>query len=250
MGQFFSKDFAGGPFVLFDATHLLTLLVVILVIIGLTRFKGKSESTRRAVRITLAIILWVNEAGWHIWRYSIGEWTAQEMLPLHLCSVLIWLSGFMLITKNYRIYEFVYFMGIGGAMQALLTPDVGIYAFPHFRYIQTFISHGLLVGAGVYMTVVEGLRPTWKSILRVMVGMNIYMAIIFPINLLVGSNYLMINHKPATASLIDLLPVWPWYIPFLELIGLVICLLLYLPFAIKDGMERRESLSQPDQAAG
>jgi hypothetical integral membrane protein (TIGR02206 family) len=54
------------------------------------------------------------------------------------------------------------------------------------------------------------------------------------INWLIGSNYLFIAHKPATASLIDVLGPWPWYILSLEAIGLVLCLLLYLPYAIHD----------------
>jgi hypothetical integral membrane protein (TIGR02206 family) len=122
---------------------------------------------------------------------------------------LIWLAGFMLIFKFYPIYEFVYFIGIGGAIQALLTPDAGIYGFPHYRIFQTMISHGLLITSGIYMTVVEGLRPTWKSFWRVVLGLNIYAAIIFPINKLLGTDFLYINAKPSTASLLDLLPPWP-----------------------------------------
>jgi hypothetical integral membrane protein (TIGR02206 family) len=156
------------------------------------------------------------------------------MLPLHICSILIWLAGFMLIFKNYRIYEFAYFIGIGGAMQALLTPDAGIYGFPHYRVFQTFISHGLLITAAVFMTTVEGFRPTWKSFWRVLIGINIYAAIIFPINHLLGTNYLFINGKPATASLLDALPAWPYYLIYMELIAFAIFLLLYLPFIIKD----------------
>lgn len=37
------------------------------------------------------------------------------MLPLHLCNMMLLLACFMLIFKNYRIYEFVYFLGIGAA---------------------------------------------------------------------------------------------------------------------------------------
>jgi hypothetical integral membrane protein (TIGR02206 family) len=161
------------------------------------------------------------------------------MLPLHVCSILIWLSGFMLIFGNYVVYEFAYFMGIGAAIQYLLTPDLGIYGFPHFRYFQTFLSHGILLISAIYMTVVEGFRPTWKSLLRVTIGANIYMAIVYPINLWLGSNYLMINSKPATASLLDVLPEWPVYILYMEAIGLVTFLILYLPFAIKDWREKR-----------
>jgi hypothetical integral membrane protein (TIGR02206 family) len=233
-GQYFIKDYTGAGFVLFGPTHLVTLLVVAIVILALTRFKGADKSVRKRVRWTLAIILWSAECTWHLWNIAIGTWTIQTMLPLHMCSVLIWLAGFMLIFENYSIYEFVYFLGIGGALQALLTPDVGIYGFPHIRYIQTFISHGLLVGVGVYMTVVEGFRPTWKSILRVFVIGNIYMVIIFFVNSAIGSNYLMVNGKPPMATIMDALPAWPWYIPWLEVIALITCLLLYIPFMIKD----------------
>jgi hypothetical integral membrane protein (TIGR02206 family) len=66
----------------------------------------------------------------------------------------------MLITKNCLIYEFAYLIGIAGALQAVLTPDLGQYAFPHYRYFQVFISHGLIIISALYMTIVEGFRPT------------------------------------------------------------------------------------------
>jgi hypothetical integral membrane protein (TIGR02206 family) len=153
----------------------------------------------------------------------------------------------MLATKNYQIYEFMYLMGIGGAIQALATPDLGIYGFPHFRFFQTFISHGLIVTAAIYMTTVEGYRPTWKSIWRVFVWMNAYMVIVFFINTAIGSNYLFINHKPETASLLDMLPRWPIYILYVEVIGMITVLLLYLPFAIKDW--RRKAMENRDNAS-
>jgi hypothetical integral membrane protein (TIGR02206 family) len=238
LGQYFVKDYTGAGFVLFGPAHLVSILVVGIAILFLTRFKGASEDTRQKLRWILAILIWGAESAWHLWNLAIGTWTIQTMLPLHMCSVLIWLAGFMLIFKSYSIYEFVYFLGIGGALQALLTPDVGIYGFPHFRYIQTFMSHGLLIGAGVYMTVVEGFRPTWKSILRIFMIANIYMLIVFCINMATGSNYLWINGKPAMATIMDMLPEWPFYIPWLEVIALITCLALYLPFMIKDWFAR------------
>jgi hypothetical integral membrane protein (TIGR02206 family) len=240
--QYFIKDYTGAPFVMFGPAHLGTLLVIVLLNLWLLRFRGADEATRRKVRWGLAIVLYNAESSWHIWNLAIGTWTIQTMLPLHMCSVLIWLTGFMVITKNYSIYEFVYFLGIGGALQALLTPDVGIYGFPHFRYFQTFFAHGLLITSGIYMTVVEGLRPTWKSILRVFIVANIYMIPVYFINSAIGSNYLMINQKPPMATIMDLLPAWPWYIPWLDVIGLATCLLLYLPFIIKDGRAQKVAL--------
>ena len=123
-------------------------------------------------------------------------------------------------------------------MQALLTPDAGIYGFPHFRFFQTFISHGLIITSAIYMTVVFGFRPTWKSFFRVLGWMNLYLVVVFAVNKLIGSNYLFIAHKPPTASLLDILPPWPWYIAWMEIIGILVCLILYLPFAVRDWRER------------
>ncbi len=233
--QFFAGPSYSGPhFQLFGPAHIAALCVLVALNLLLIRFKGSSEETRRKVRWTLALTIWAAEASWHAWNYFTGQWNVQTLLPLNVCSALIWLTGFMLIFKSYTIYEFAYFMGIGGAIQYLATPDLGIYGFPHFRFFQTFISHGLLVTCAIYMTVVEGFRPTWKSMVRVFVIMNIYMVAIFFVNRWLGSDYLFVNGKPATTSLLSLLPPWPYYIAYMEILGIVTFLLLYLPFYVKD----------------
>jgi hypothetical integral membrane protein (TIGR02206 family) len=160
-------------------------------------------------------------------------------LAFHLCSIFVFLSAYMLVTKSYKIYEFAYFLGIAGAIQALLTPDAGIYGFPHFRAWQVMISHGTIVTAAVFMTLVENYRPIWQSLKRVLIGGKIYMVIIFFLNLLIGSNYLFIAHKPATSSLIDVLPPWPYYIFFIDLIWVAVSLLLYVPFQIGGWLKKR-----------
>jgi hypothetical integral membrane protein (TIGR02206 family) len=238
MGKYFAGDYPGPAFELFSPAHIGALAALVLLNLFLLRFKNAGESTKHTIRWTLAIILWANEIAWHAWNFAVGKWTLQTMLPLQLCSIMVWVGALMLVTKDYRIYEFCYFIGIGGAIQALATPDLGIYGFPHFRYFQTFISHGLIVASAIYMTVVEGFRPTWKSMLRVVLWTNVYMVIIFFLNSAIGSDYLMVNGKPATPSLLDLLPPWPYYIIFMELIGIGTFFLLYTPFIVKDRRAR------------
>jgi hypothetical integral membrane protein (TIGR02206 family) len=202
----------------------------------LIRFRNADDKTKSRIRWTLALILWGNEIGWHYWNYAVGTWTIQTMLPLQTCSLAVWFAGFMLLTKNSRIYEFVYLLGIGGAIQALATPGLGIYGFPHFAFFQYFISHGLIITSAIYMSVAEGLRPTWKSLVRVAIWANIYMVFIYFVNSTIGSNYLMINGKPNTPSILDLLPPWPIYILYMEAVGIITFMILYLPIAINDWM--------------
>lgn len=232
------SDYQGKPFELFSTDHLIALGSILLIILLLFLSRKKlNDKKKENLRDTMTAILIVNEIGWHLWNFFYDTWTIQKMLPLHVCSILVWLSALMLINKSYRIYEFAYLLGIGGALQALITPDLGIYGFPHYRFFQTFISHGLIVIAALYMTFAEEMRPTWKSLIRVFSFTNIYMVAVYGVNTLIHSNYLYVNGKPPTASLLDLLPEWPIYLLYMEGLGLLTIFVLYLPFLIKDSVE-------------
>jgi hypothetical integral membrane protein (TIGR02206 family) len=240
MNQFFSGNYNGEPFELFGTPHLVALTIVALINLALiTAGRRLPERWRTPIRYTLAAILLIDEALWHWWNWSTGQWSIQKTLPLHLCSVLVFLSAVMLITKSYAIFEFAYLLGIAGALQALLTPDAGPYGFPHFRFFQVMISHGSIITAAVYMATVEGYRPTVRSIKHVLIRGNLYALGVGIVNALIGSNYLFIARKPETASLLDVLPPWPWYLPMLELLALLMIGLLYLPYAIQDLRSKR-----------
>lgn len=234
MGRFFSANYGGPPFAILGPAHIFALAGILLLNLVLLRLKHAREPARAAARIALTSVLWTTELSWHAWNVAIGTWSIRYMLPLNMCSIFIWLSGWMLLFRSSLIYEFAYFLGIGAAVQYLVTPDLGIYGFPHYRFFEAFISHGLLLTAPIYMTLVEGFRPAWRSVGRVVIWANVYMAMIYVINLRIGSDYLMLNAKPVTPSLLDLLPPWPYYVPFMELLGLITVLLLYSPFILAD----------------
>jgi len=242
MGQYFDRFYFGKPFEQFGTPHVIALLIIACV--NITIFIRRQHFTPRArtvLRLTLAGIQLVRQASRFVWLIYIGETSIQTMLPLHLCSLFSILSAVMLITRSYPIYEFAYFLGTGGAIYAMITPDMGLYGFPHFFFIKTMLSHGCLLTAQVQMTVVEKFRPYWRSIPRVIIGGNVYILLIGIINWLTGSNYLFIAHKPEAPTLLDNLGPWPWYILGIEAISITTGLLLYLPFAIID--RRRECQS-------
>jgi hypothetical integral membrane protein (TIGR02206 family) len=242
MEKYFALVYEGTPFQLFGTPHLIALGIIVLCCFSQLHFRAIwGEKERAVVRWALALAIVINESSLHVWSAYWGIWNIQTMLPLHMCAVIIWLSAYMLVRKNYPIYEFVYFMGLGGAMQAVLTPaDAAAYNFPHFRIMQTFISHGLLINIAIYMTVVEGFRPTWQSFKRVFIWTNLYMIVIFFLNLAIGSNYLFIANKPDFPTLLDMLAPWPWYILELEAIGFAIFFILYIPFMVRDRLAGRQ----------
>jgi hypothetical integral membrane protein (TIGR02206 family) len=236
MSQYFQADYSGGDFAPFSYSHLSALgVILVLNILMVIWFKkNHDEQTEKWFAYGLAALLILQEISLNVWRLMTNQWSAATSLPLHLCGVAVILSAILLVTLNYQLYEIVYFWGFGGAIQALMTPDIGRFSYPHFRFFQFFVSHGAIVTATVFATFIRGYRPYPRSILRVFIITNIYLVCMAGFNYLVDGNYLFICHKPETASLIDYLGPWPYYILSLEGVGLVSFLIYYSPFAIKD----------------
>lgn len=220
----------GPAFALFGAGHLLALGVVAGVIAFLLRWRNPTERARRRARASLISAFLVVEAAYLSWLLTHDAWDIREHLPLHVCSFGVWGSVLVLATRNFRVYEIIYFFGLAGATQALLTPSAGDFGLPHFRAVQTLAAHGLIVIAMVYMTAVEGFRPTLGSVWRALLAINLLALAVTGVNLLLGSNYMYTLQKPPTASLFDVMGPWPWYLLYTEFLALGLFLLLYLPF--------------------
>jgi hypothetical integral membrane protein (TIGR02206 family) len=245
-----THEFAGEPLTLFSPPHLLTLAVVGLLCGSFVLIRGPRYAAIRATfRYTAAALLIGIEGLLHLWVIDGGEWNVQTMLPLQLCTLSGYCCVAMLLTRRRFFYEYAYFLGLGGALPALLTPALGPYGFPHFRFWEYVLSHGLLVCTPLYMTLAEGYRPRPGSVLRVFVAMNVLLAGIGLLNWWIGSNYLFLCDKPWGPTLFDLLGPWPWYLVSLEGLGVLVVLLLYAPFALRDWLTARRRLRRGATAA-
>ncbi|MCL6478414.1 MAG: TIGR02206 family membrane protein [Peptococcaceae bacterium] len=234
MAECFSFDYPEEPFKLFSMSHNIMLgliLLICLLIVGF-RVNLRNVYANKIFRYILISIMMLLEIYVHIWLIIMDQWSITTSLPLHLCDVSIILSVIMLANKSYSIYELTYFWGFGGAVQALLTPDLGPFSFPHCIFFQFFLLHGSIVAACVFMTFVEGYKPTPRSIRKTFVITNVYAVFVAAFNVITGSNYLYVCRKPANPSLLDFLGPWPWYVLSLEFVLLFMCYLYYLPFVI------------------
>ncbi|HYK73251.1 MAG TPA: TIGR02206 family membrane protein [Pseudoneobacillus sp.] len=231
MEKYFRPD-GEDSFVLFSLVHFLTLSVFVLSIVFIYLFRKTltKERVNRFVRIGIASILILSEISLHVWLWRIKEWTIQYSLPFHLSSISIIFSAAAVWTRSFALFEFTYFAGVGSALQAMITPDISAYTFPHFRYVHFFISHGGIVVANLFLVIVEKYRPTLRSLWRAFLYLNIYTLFVFIMNHFLKGNYMYISEKPVNPSLLDYLGPWPYYIFSLELIALFTFFILYLPF--------------------
>jgi len=225
--------FAHDPFRLFGAAHLAALLLVGATALLLPLLVGRHwPGSARPIGLTLAGLL----LGQEVLRMGFAIWTqgiTVALLPLHLCTLAVYLTAWMLVTRAQRVYEVVYFWGLGGTTQALATPEIA-HGFPSPDFVLFFVGHGLIVVGVLYGTLVYRLRPYPVSILRVTLITFALAVATLLVNLWLGTNFMFLMAKPAGASLMDWMGPWPWY--WIPLIGVALLafLILYLPYYVHD----------------
>ncbi|PLT30481.1 YwaF family protein [Peribacillus deserti] len=214
----------------FSLSHLIVIFISFVFPAILFLNKGRLQQLDfRKMEIIVALSLLVSELSFQFWMIYNGTWTAAHSIPLELCSISLFLSAALLVTRKRALYEIVLFTSLLGASQAILTP-VLTYDFPHFRFIHFFYTHLILIWVPFYFTWILGYRPTLWSVLKVFIFLNTLMPVVISFNKLVKGNYMFLSHKPDNPSLLDLLGPYPWYILSLEGLLLLMSVLVWILF--------------------
>ena len=202
----------------------LTAVGAAALIVGRRRLQRIND---RRTRRLLAAGLAANEVtGWGI---ALSQGHLQ--LPLQLCDVALIAAVVALLTTHRAAAELAYFWGLAGSLQAILTPDLR-EPFPHYWWIQFFLSHCGVVLCAVYLAVTGRVQPAARSVWRVFGWTNVYAGLVGFINWSAGSNFGYLAHKPMQPSLLDHLGPWPYYIGGMELIALASFYVYYAPFVL------------------
>jgi hypothetical integral membrane protein (TIGR02206 family) len=228
--MFFGGDPSEVPFVMFDIQHLIIIGIFIggLVFIYFSR----KHNVSRKVEIGAGLSLVMFEVAHHFWLLFHGRWEIDYALPLHLSSISVILIIILLFTRSRWLFEIAFLVGIGGAVQAVMTP-VLVYGWPHFRFIHFFYTHVGVIWVVFYFLWHKKFPLRAWSIVKAMVFLNVLLPLIWLVNLRTGGNYWFIMEKPSGASLLDVLGPHPWYILGMEAAALVLFTLLWAVFGRK-----------------
>lgn len=222
-------------FAMFSISHFVIIMLLFLVSIVIFRKREKMKhETWRKIEVGIAVSLILMESSYHLWMLTNGTWDVSHAIPLELCSISLILSVILLLTRKKVIYEILLFTALLGASQAIFTPLL-TFDFPHFRYFHFFYTHLMSIWVVFYFTWVIGYRPTIWSVVKLFIFLNVLMPIIMIINKIVDGNYMFLSHKPNSASLLNVLGPYPWYILSMEGLLIGLSLLVWLIFRAKNG---------------
>ncbi len=89
----------------------------------------------------------------------------------------------------------------------------------------------------IFMMLSYNYKSTLKSLRKVIKWLLIYTVAVGMFNYVVGENYSYLREKPLTSTLLDYLPLYPYYIPIVIMAFVLIFMALYLPFYIQEKKE-------------
>jgi hypothetical integral membrane protein (TIGR02206 family) len=213
-----------------SAEHLVPLVLVVLVSAGLARAaRLRPGPWLGPAAKALSLVIFLAGASWYIYRGVGGSWSSARDLPIQLCDITEFVAAAALWWRLPLLIELTYFWGLGGSLQALLTPDLND-PFPTYPYMQFYLAHGGIVVAAIFLVIGLRLYPRPGSVLRIIAITLAFTALVAGVDVLTGGNYMYLRRPPVAGSLLDFMGAWPWYIATGAGLAVVILAVLDAPF--------------------
>ena len=135
-----------------------------------------------------------------------------DSVPLQLTDLATVVGAYALWSQKQWAYALTYYWGLVLSTQALISPALQSPDFPHYQFLAFWAIHLMVVWAAIYLTWGRGMRPDWRDF-RIAVTVTVGWAVVtFTFNRITGTNFGFLNRKPSTASLLDVMGPWPWYV--------------------------------------
>jgi hypothetical integral membrane protein (TIGR02206 family) len=216
--------------------HLTVIFLTIVLPFALAAIVRRTRSQRleKIIIGILSAVLIINYIVYLVFVRSRAVVAWQHLLPMQMCDWGMVVVIVAMWTGSQRWFEVAYFWGIGGTLQAVLTPNLR-FGFPDWRFMSFFTSHSAIIVGVVFLMLTRRYRPYPMSLVRVWLWTEFYFVITLVVDKLTDFNYGFLLHKPEAFSILSFLSdSRPLYLLQMHGVALLFFLALYAPFAIAD----------------
>ena len=224
----------GSGFPLFGVTHLAWLGAFLLITaINCCWYRKLSITGRMRWKRTVTILLIADE----IFKFTvlfIGWNLSWFYLPLHLCSINIFLILWHAISPNRHVGAFLYTVCIPGALAALLFPAWDTLPISSAMHIHSFTAHILLALSPTVLTVAGEIRPTLRQLLPCLGMLAVLALAVYGVNLLLGTNFMFLMYAEVGSPLAWFYNHWGSHLWGFPVIAAGVILVMYLPVIFRE----------------
>lgn len=185
----------------FDGYHLSWIIFTFLVCSITIYFFRKSDSTKRKSFFkTISILLIIDELIKYLGTSLTGQFV-WEYLPLHLCSINIFIILSDVIKPSNFKRNLLYFLCLPGALAALLMPSWTDLPFLNFMSLHSFTVH-ILLTLYPLLLLFDGFKPEFKLMFKSLLWIISICPFIYGINILLGTNFMFLMEAPIGTPLV------------------------------------------------
>lgn len=233
------KEDAG--FSLFGTTHLIWIGAFIIAAISLSLiYRNLSPKSRNILRIAVAGLILLDE----VWKWVflfIGNRYEHSYLPLHLCSINVFLVAFHIFKKSKIIENFLYAFCVPAGIIALLTPSWTALPPANFMHIHSFTIHILLAVYPLMLVVGKDIKPEVKMAPKCLLLLLCMGVVVLGVNFLCDTNFMFLMRTDDISFLVlfeNIFGAHQWAFPILLPI---IMLVMYLPIIILNKIKQSKT---------
>ena len=216
----------------FGSAHIIGILIpLVLGMLFILLCAGEAgDKRKRALDITLAILLIVIRGSRYIMDVVVGRFDFFDLFSLHICHIDLILLVICLIKPNRILFQFVFLVGIPMGLAVALFPG-SVHPEPGLARAVLFImSHMMLVVGALYLCIGERMKPSPRAVLWIAALGQAGILGIYVVNRLLHTNYLYLMAAPEGTVIESLERMfgWPGYIVAMDLIALALIGLMYV----------------------
>lgn len=214
----------GLGFALFGTYHLAWLAAFVLFALwGSLFYRKLTQPNRRIMRRVLATAIVADELLKMAVLFIGGNYT-PDYLPLHLCSINIFLIAWHAVHPNKMLDNFLYIVCVPGAISALLTPNWASLPPDCLMHIHSFTVHILLASYPIILLAGKDIRPDPRQLPKCLALLGGLALVAVGANLLFDTNFMFFMEAPAGTPL-----VWFEQVCGSHLIGFPVIIAILLP---------------------
>ena len=210
----------------------LGLLFFLIFFLG-KKYRAADEDKRKKIRIAIASLIMLDEIVKDIIMPITGQWD-RNFLPLHLCSISVFVVFIHALTGNRILEEYTYAITLPTASMAMAFPDwTGALPCMNLMCIHSFSIHLLLV---LYpcLLLYGGFIPSAKQLFRLIPIVAFLAFVMYFVNGALGTNFFFVNGGGDGNPLTFLEKyIGGWYRLAFPVIAAICWIPMYLPFRNK-----------------
>ncbi len=216
----------------YDGLHLSWLaLFAILTVLNCIWYRKMSDSGKARWKKGMALLIISNEL-FKMAMLAIGGRYSFGYLPLHLCSINIFIIAIHAWKPSKLLSGFLYTVCIPGAIAALLFPTWTSLPIFNFMHMHSFTVHIELAMYPIVLAAAGELNPSVKQLHKYLLLLVIMAIPIYGINLLLDTNFMFLMSADPGNPLYMFQELWGNHLYGFPVLIAAVLIVMYVPLVI------------------